>query len=100
MENEVTAKAIDTDTATCFAVNNKEVMLIVKEILSNNLITALTLLAVVPDRILAIIFFHMRFDNETSLSFASLNKFINPFRFILGVLHSVLVYRKLIDKST
>ena len=79
-------------TASCLDFDYTEVMLVIKETLKNNLITAIFLIAILHTRFLAIIHFHKPFDD---LTYVSMNSYLAPFRIILPMAHAVLIYRKL-----
>ena len=73
---------------TCLPLNNSEIMLVIKEILTNNLITAILIIAILPKIFLDIICFHTELD-------VSVFKYLITFRIILVTAHASLIYRKL-----
>ena len=82
--------------ATCLPLNNSEVMLVIKEILTNNLITAILIIAMLPIILLNIISFQTDLDD---LTYVSVFKYLIPFRIILATAHAFLTYRKLIKTT-
>ena len=77
---------------TCLALDYTEVMLVIRETLTNNLITAIFIIAAIPSRFLAIINFHKPSDY---LTFVSLHNYLKPFRITFPMAHTVLTFRKL-----
>lgn len=91
-EREV-SESLDNQEITCFTMN-KDLVLVAKEALANNLITALSFIVIVPNRILSIIYYHMQPNIGEFVPYMLVNKIMLPFRIISVVLHPVLIIRK------
>ena len=92
-DNEISEGLENQEIGCCTM--NKDIVLVAKEALANNLITALLFIVIVPNRILSIIYYHMEPDHGEFVPFMLVNKIMMPFRIISMVLHPVLILRKL-----
>ena len=77
-EMEVSER-LDNQEITCFAMN-KDIVLVAKEALANNLITAVLFIVIVPNRILSIIYYHMQPNIGEFVPYMLVNKIMLPFR--------------------
>ena len=93
-EKREVSESPDNQEITCFTMN-KDILLVAKEALSNNLITALLFIVIVPNRILSIIYYHMQPNIGEYAPYLLVNKIMLPFRIICIILHQVLILRKL-----
>ena len=78
----------------CFNIN-KEILLVAKKTLTINLITSLLLIVIIPNRILAIIYYHMNAVSGNEESYMLISRIMNPFIVISSVLHPLLILKKL-----